>query len=451
MTISRPVFGPASGPKNARNNLRRRHRLPRTPSARGFALLSAAVLMALVLAFSAILLRYLTTTRVASRAGVEAASVQEIAEAGLSKAIYCLNATDGSKCGGTYGVNFAGESNVSFGGGTYTTVVTGSGTSRTVSSTGKSAKGKKMKVNVNATNDPPTTDPGLAYSLQVGSDGVTFGAHAAITGGPVYSQGSINCDDNSISGPVYVSLANGLINNCQVHGDAHADRVTNNQFYGNEVYYKTTNTGNAGVSHAYGSQATPTLPAGPTLDLTYWHKAATDGGTNNGNLTQSGGSFGPMKISGNLTIGGTVTLNGPLWVTGTIGFANNAVLQLNPAFGANSTLITADGVITISNNAQVNGSGNAKSFIMMHTTSSASPAIDISNNCLGAVFFAPNGNVNISNNAGIAAAAGKSVVIANNTSIDYRDAYHDASTVLLAATTTRIWRVENGTWRAVTP
>jgi hypothetical protein len=241
------------------------------------------------------------------------------------------------------------------------------------------------------------------------------------------------------------------VTGCTSYGDIHADRVTSNKMNSHDVYYNTTNTGNQNVGSAYGSQPTPPAKTLPTIDLDWWHDRAAEGGIITGNYTAANGShLGPKKITGDLLLGNNaiVTLDGPVWVQGTILFDNNAQLNLNPSFGANSTVVMADGTVNVQNNAQINGSGHLKSFILIHSSSTdTNYAIDIKNNAAGAVFYAPNGGIDISNNATVTAVAAKKVALANNCIIDYSSTYHDASDILLSASASGLWRLVPGGWR----
>lgn len=410
-------------------------------------MISAATLMAVVMAFSAILVSYVVNTRRAGRQFEVAVKSVDIAEAGINKAIYCLNSVSSDNCGSTYGDAYTGETNVNFGGGQFTVTVTGSGPIREVVSAGMTTAGRMETIGITLTNIAPTQDPDVAYSVQSGTSGLNIDNNADITGGPVSSAVSVICKANDLSGPIYVTAEDGLIDGCDLIGDAHADRVTNNKMNGHDVYYKTVNTDNTGVGQAYGGQATPTMPTGPTLDLAYWQEEAEAGGVITGDYVQDGGSIGPKKFTGNLTISGTVTLNGPLWIQGAIRFANNAVLQLNSAYDNHSGLILADGGIHVDNNGQINGSGHIKSFIVVYTVSDSAEAIRIDNNCTGAIFIAPNGGINVLNNAIITAAAGKGVHMGENALISFASAYHDASDIRLAAEPNGTWRIVPGTWR----
>lgn len=422
----------------------------KTLSRRGFALISAATLMALVLVFGALLVNYMMSTRHTGRAYETVVYAQSIAEAGIDKALFCLNATSGTKCGGSYGTGYTGEADVSMGDGGFTAVVSGSGHTRTVTVTGTRANGTHEAIVAEVSDEPPTTGGGFNYSLQVGSGGASIGKHTSITGGPIYSEQDITCDDTTATGPIYVSKAGGLITKCTLSGDAHADSVTVNEMNNHDVYFKTANTSNTHVGTAYGSQPTPGQQPMPDLHIPAWQKAAAAGGVIYGDHSPADNShFGPKKITGNLTLGNNVDiiLDGPIWVQGTVYFGNNSTISLNTKFGPNSTMVLVDGVITVNNNAQLNGSGNIKSFVVLYTPSAATPAVDIENNVGGAVFFAPNGNIDIKNNAAITAAVGKSVTMANNTSINYKTTYHDASDILLASEPSGTWQITAGTWR----
>ncbi|MDD5251370.1 MAG: hypothetical protein PHT12_01905 [Patescibacteria group bacterium] len=420
----------------------------------GFALLSAAVLMGVILATGVVMLNYAFSSRQAAKTFESEVFATQTAEAGIYKALFCMNTSSGGNCGGQYGENYAGESDIAIGNGKVTTTVTTNGTEKTVTAVGYTGAGKQETVKVTVSASPPTADAAFDYALEVGDGGVFISNNAEVRSGPIYSHSSINCGNNAkLDGPVYVSAANGLVDNCTLYGDIHADRITNNKMNSHDVYWKTTSSGNNNVGHSYSSQNTPPQQGLPSVDLPFWHAAAEAGGTIAGDYTAPTGShLGPKVITGNLTLtnNAIVTLDGPVWVQGTITLSNNAQLNLNPSYGVNSTVVMADGVISISNNAQINGSGHLKSFILVHSSSdNTDAAIDISNNAAGAIFYAPYGGISISNNATVTAVAARKVSLSNNCIIDYSTTYHDASDIRLAATPSGDWRFVPNGWRSI--
>src|SRR5688572_16275040 len=184
-------------------------------SRRGFATITTAIIMALVFAFVVILLDTVLAARRVSKTHQSVLRTEQIAEAGLQKAIFCLNSTDNSKCGGIAGVNYPGETGISFGGGSFTTAVTGSGAYRTVTSTGTLPTGERRIVQTDITSIPPENSMNFSYALQTGEGGAHMENNSSISG-TIYSNGDIDCQTTqaNITGDAYSAKIGGLIDSC---------------------------------------------------------------------------------------------------------------------------------------------------------------------------------------------------------------------------------------------
>lgn len=385
-----------------------------------------------------------------------------IAEAGTQKAVWCLNQTVGTNCGGTYGASYVGETGVSLNGGSFTTTVAGTSSPKTITSVATSAGGKTKRVVVQASTAPQTvTQSGFDFALQVTGGGVTLDNNAQVNNGPLHSGANVICDNGAMmEKDVFVSLAGGKIDNCGNIRDAHADKVLNSQV-NRDAYYKNDPADIAGTTVGgtkYPSSPTPEPETLPPLDLDFWHTAAEVGGTISGNYTPPNGStLGPKKINGNLTIDSTVTITGPIWIAGNLTLNNGAVLRLSSDFGEASGILLADnpadransGLIVINNNAIVQRSmidGSYMFFVSTNTrTQDGSPAINVGNNVDGGVFFAPNGAVTINNNGFVTAVAGYRVRLTNNTAVNYDDTGITPVSMKIATTQAGAWHKTPGT------
>ncbi len=113
-----------------------------------------------------------------------------IAEAGIEKAVWCLNnPSNTTDC--LNNPNYTGESNVSFGQGTFVTTVSGSGNSRTINVTatvtgsgGTSSKDLQVKLTTT------TTSVAFQYGVQAGIGGIDLDGNAFISGS-VYAGGNV--------------------------------------------------------------------------------------------------------------------------------------------------------------------------------------------------------------------------------------------------------------------
>ncbi len=129
-----------------------------------------------------------------------------VAEAGIEKAVWCLNnpgnTTDCPRTGGQY----LGESNVALGGGTFTTTVSGNGSTRTVTATGAlTGSGGATTKQIRAKLGTTTTNVAFFYGVQVGEGGIEMDNNAEIVGN-VQSNGSIISENNGrVRGTVIVS------------------------------------------------------------------------------------------------------------------------------------------------------------------------------------------------------------------------------------------------------
>lgn len=192
-----------------------------------------------------------------------------------------------------------------------------------------------------------------------------------------------------------------------------------------------------------------------------WEAVAEAGEVFNGNKTLSGNNnaLGPVKIDGNLTLSNNARLRvtGTLWVTGNITINNNAKVYLDPSYGNDSGIIIADhktdranhnyGRIVLENGATISGidPNNPKtpSYIMMFSTNPATgnedhhqhghhshehhnhsywhggSAIELHNNALGGVFYAPFGIVKMQENSQARALVGLGIDGEQNATIDY--------------------------------
>lgn len=428
----------------------------------GFALVSVALLLAIVLVFGLSLLDYALSSRRASRALQESLSAEQIAEAGANKAIYCLNASVGTNCGGTYGTGFAGETNVAYGTGRFTTTIAVTGAERDITSVGTAAGGSTFTLKVGATTIPPTDSPGFSYALQSGEGGAHMENNSSIQG-TIYSNGDIDCQSINaiIAGDAYSSKVGGKVESCRTNFHTHADKILNGSVGGN-AYYLNDPADIAGTTVGgakYSGSTTPNFATMPILDLQFWRDSAEAGGTHVGDYSPADNStIGPLKITGDLIMNNNVdvTLNGPLWVMGNILTGNNSSFTLASGFGGLSTTILADdpsdmvnhGKIDITNNTGIYGTGNPTSHILFastnNSTSDTSPALSVANNASGAVFYAINGTLRLQNNSGAKSLAGYRLFIDQNAVITY---VMSDFTGQFSNSPAGIWRIKEGTWR----
>ena len=432
---------------------------------RGFAVVSVTVLLAVILALGVTLIDFALSGRRAEKQVLGAMAAEQAAEAGVAKAVACLNALSGSGCGGTYGMTYVGEAGVTIGGGSFTTNVVGVDAEREVASVGTAPSGVQITVRATLTTTPATSDAVFSYALQAGEAGAFIQNNATVHG-TIYANGGIGCGSSTtsvIDGDAYVSVAGGQVDNCKVNFHAHADRILSARVLG-DAYFRTNPADIAGSTVSgtkYPGSTVPEEVPLPVFDLVSWRAAALEGPTISGNYAPAdNSSLGPAKIDGDLVMDNNVDLNvtGTIWVTGRILTGSNAAFRLDPGFGAASGVIFADdpigsgttGTVTLTNNTTVNGSGDPKSHIMFVATNASldenAPALDIANNAAGAVFLAPNGVLRLRNNAGATSMAAKKLYLDNNATVTYDQS--GLAGLNFSNSPGGIWRRKPGTWRA---
>jgi len=312
---------------------------------RGFTIVVILVLLGVIMAFTLGITGYIYSTKKVKYYVRDENAAINLAETGLSKALFCLNAEYDAGCDGTYGDAYVGETRIISGQGEYRTTVTGIGPERLIESTGTLSNGSSRTVTVTVTSGPPT-DPALApeFAVQVGSTGIRIEDLAQING-PLYAGGEVRCDSlyNDINGQVSTSAVNGLIYRCDIEGDTRADRIWRCDVTGDAYYYTPiTGIANTTVSGTkYPNSARPEVKSLPVPDIDFWESSAEFGGVIEGDHIATTGYLGPIHITGDLTIpaGVTVTILGPIWVDGAVRVEDGGVLQLDPSFDRYGSVI----------------------------------------------------------------------------------------------------------------
>ena len=260
-------------------------KLPNNNQTDGFSLISVSLTLGIVLAFGLTLMSYALHTNRTSKFYGGTLSAIQLAEAGVAKSLFCLNAPNGDKCGGTYGSAYAGETDISLGDGSFTSSLNGAGSTLTLIVEGMSAIGKTRKIKVEVTTIPTDDEMDWGYALQSGAGGA-YMANGAVVTGTIYSNGDIECQSNlaEIDGDAYVAKVGGFVDGCTVGYHAHADQVLNADV-GGDAYYANDPADISGTTVTgtkYSGSTTPEVKDLPSLNLDYWRTAAEAGGTFNG-------------------------------------------------------------------------------------------------------------------------------------------------------------------------
>ncbi len=265
----------------------------------------------------------------------------------------------------------------------------------------------------------------FAYGVQVDTGGITMGNGSSIIGN-VASNGNItgnSASQSTITGTALVS-GNSTVKDITISQDARAKNFQNCAVGGIQYYVNTP----VSCPATGGSQSIATPPPAQNFPISQaqidaWKAEAAAGGTLAGYTLGNGasGTLGPKKITGNITLDNTstLTLTGTVWVTGTISFGNNVVIELDPAYGAASGIMILDSSVEVKNGANLTGSGTAGSYLLFLSTFGSGTAIDVKNNLLDAILYAPSGAISVGNGINLREATGYALTIGNNSTLTY--------------------------------
>lgn len=186
-------------------SFRRSASLPRAKN--GQALILAIVFLAIIATASSAILGYVGAVAKSEKSAGENRFAAQIAQAGIEKAIWCLNQDNGANCGGSYGSTFSGETNVSSPPGVFSTNVTSLDSStKEIVSTGfiTNSINPAFTQTIRAKATITSANASFTFGLQVGNGGLEIG-NATIEGS-VYSNGTIDGDNGAaITGDAYVA------------------------------------------------------------------------------------------------------------------------------------------------------------------------------------------------------------------------------------------------------
>lgn len=274
---------------------------------------------------------------------------------------------------------------------------------------------------------------GFSYAVLSGNGGFTIDNNATVNGADVHANGAITGGNNAvINGNLFTPIGVS-VDNIRVNGDAHVQTITNSEVSG--ALYATTRTGTTyGALHAYDNPPSFPYPIS-AADIVALKNLIPAANVISGNQViasnQTLGSAAPCntspfncKIDGNVTVNkATWTVQSDIvWITGDLTMQHsNDILQLDASRGAHSTIVIVDGEISIKNGGQVIGSGDPKSFVLLISTKNdpTHVVIESANNADAAVFFAPNGIIELLNGANLNNATGYGIHLNPNSSVTY--------------------------------
>ena len=368
------------------------------------------------------------STNIKTHRAYEDISALAYAEAGIDKALFEISEPSSAYTGTT-------GPDDSLNGGEFETTVTSCGVNcKQILSTGyvnsKDNPGDTKQIRVKIKDVPTTTSVAFNYGIQAGNLGITMNNSSSVIGN-IYASGTIKgVNSANVTGDVIMSGASGKIqgliiksNTDGTGGNAKAHTITGAKISKDAWFQSLSSSTVGGTQH-------PNSPDPVDIDLPIqdstiyeWEEQAALGGTYEGNLTLSSTTrtYGPKKINGNLTItnNSVLTLTGSIWVTGSISISNSATIKLDTGYGSNAGIIIANGLVNVSNNVNIQGSGDARSFIMLLSMYTGNPAINITNSSAAIVYYAPHGIINISNNARVKSLTAKGLSMSNSSQVIY--------------------------------
>lgn len=333
-----------------------------------------------------------------------------LAEGAIEDAIYRLK----------NGMRISSLETLTLQGNTATTNITDNGSQKNIVSSA-SASNAVRKVQATLEQISGTS---FNYGVQVGEGGLILGENSSIVGN-VASNGNITgsgASKSSITGTALIAGA-GVAKDIAVGQDAYAGSFEDCTV-GNTLYYVTSfSSCPAGTTQQLGQPLEAQDFPISQEQIDEWKADAQAGGTQGALVLGDNAtiSLGPTKIDGDLIAGNNadITITGTVWVTGNITFGNTPTVRLDSSYGTKSGVLMADGAIDTGNTATLVGSGQEESYLLVLSLFGGGDAITLGNSATGAIFYAPNGFINIGNGLDLKEATGYGLNVGNNSTITY--------------------------------
>ncbi len=252
------------------------------------------------------------------------------------------------------------------------------------------------------------------------------------TGNPKWTSAGGDLNFKTYLGGVPTSLTG-----VTVGGDARAT-ILDSCTVGRNAYFQTASTTCAVTGSKFPATEPPAPQSMPISDaqITAWENTAQSGSVIPNNYTIDGtDKLGPAKIDGDLTVNGTLYLTGPVWVNGNINLSENSIVRVDVSLGNSGTVLMADyrsnptvkGIVNSDNNVTIAGNGQVNSYPLILSTYSGGDAIvNLSNNVVGAIFYAGSGGIDVRNNATANQLTGYSIHLKNNAIVNYASGLQNA-------------------------
>ena len=268
------------------------------------------------------------------------------------------------------------------------------------------------------------------YGAQIDAGGLIMNNGSRIQGN-VFSNGNISGGSGTIDNNVIVAGNGHSIKDVYVVGNVQAYSCLSATSVQNLTYVSpggsNTCTVRGTTSFQSGEIATQPLPISQ-IQINGWKSEATAGGES-GSVTVSGiQSLGPKKIIGDLIINNNATLKimGTIYVTGQISLGNGATMKLDISYNSLGGVILTDGKISMGNDSNALGSGQAGSYLLALSTNSAIDAINLNNGVVGSVFYTSLGTIILNNNVQVKEITGYRIDLQNNAIVQYESGLANA-------------------------
>lgn len=166
-------------------------------------------------------------------------------------------------------------------------------------------------------------------------------------------------------------------------------------------------------------------------NITQWKSEAETGPLHSGSYTTPSygtSTLGPVKITGDLNVIGShiLYLTGTVWVQGNVTVSGSAKIVLSPGiYGSGSGVLVSDGWLSLSGSGQLNGTGQAGSYLLFVTTSNcnisycAHNAIDISGAAGSVILNAQKGTISFTGSASAKQATAYKMLLTGATVVNY--------------------------------
>jgi len=309
------------------------------------------------------------------------------------------------------------------------------GGTRTILSEGNSANRiKKVRVVYTIQTDSIS----FYYGAQVGEGGIAMGNNSIVQGN-VFSNGNVIGAGN-VSNSIIVAGTGNRIENVRVGEDATAHTCKNSIIGRTLTYVSGGSSTNcfAGIeTKTRPNQIDPEPLPISQAQIDEWKADAAAGGILDADYTCPLGAtcvLGPKQIGApaspkNLVIsnGAHLIITGSIYVTGTIFFNEESIIELDSSYGSLSGIILSDNTITIDNTVVLKGSGDGSYVLVLSNKNSPlGIGIDLGNNVdggsiagTGAIFYTNASIISVSNNAMAREITGYGIILSNNAVIQY--------------------------------